>query len=564
MSANDYTNFPPGTHLLNDRMTLIHLLLHTRSNFDTDNSNGNGKDIVLNPTPSDDPEDPLNWSTLRKTLNFGLTCTYVLFTFVLLDLGNVLLPFYEGKVPGVPGQLNLSLGEVTRASGASYAGLALGCLFTIPCVHKFGRRPLYLLSAVLQFACAIWYAKFKSAGEMAAIGLLAGLGGSVSEAIVMITVVDLFFVHQHARMNGLFLFMQALGALGGPIAAGYILLSMQWRWVWWITAIILGVNLLLVVFFFEESKYVPRSRPTANKLHKGDGHSDVSGASSSDSVERINGNEQSRSGSNVESQTYPRKTYFQRLALVTKSDIPILKNLYRPLVAPFMFPAVLFAALQYGIIQAWFSVTTTAGAQLLPKPPYNFKANEIGLYNIGGFIGSLIATFTVSFLSDWLAVWQSRRNKGVFEPEMRLWLLFPAILFTSIGSWVYGIGLNRGWHWAILAVGNGIFGFGFMVTADAALTYLTDSYPMILNDTLVSVVFIRNGLAMITKFPFSAWLDGMGVQNMFILIGVISLATMIMPALLMVYGKRARIHTAHKYMDYAAHQISQRSGLQQG
>ena len=77
------------------------------------------------------------------------------------------------------------------------------------------------------------------------------------------------------------------------------------------------------------------------------------------------------------------------------------------------------------------------------------------------------------------------------------------------------------------------------------------------------MVFIRNGFGMIIKFAFAPWVDGMGVQNTFILIGVLSLATMVMPALLMVYGKRARIHTAHKYMEYAAHQVAQRAGLQQ-
>lgn len=75
------------------------------------------------------------------------------------------------------------------------------------------------------------------------------------------------------------------------------------------------------------------------------------------------------------------------------------------------------------------------------------------------------------------------------------------------------------------------------------------------------MVFIRNGLAMIIKFAIASWFDGMGVQNTFILIGVLSLITMIMPALLMVYGKRVRIHTAHKYMEYAAHQVAQRAGL---
>ncbi|KAJ5347934.1 Major facilitator superfamily domain general substrate transporter [Penicillium brevicompactum] len=539
MSANEYLNFPPGTHILDDR----------------DTGRNGKKGIILNPTPSNDPEDPLNWTTLRKTVNFGLTCTYVLFTFVLLDIGVVAWSIYTDV-------LHLSWSTLNQAGGASYAGLAIGCLFFIPCVHKFGRRPLYLISALIQFACAIWYAKFKSAGEMIVIGLLAGLGGSVSEAIVMITVVDLFFVHQRARMNGIFLFMQSLGTLGGPIAAGYIIVSIQWRWMWWITAIVLGANLLLVLFFFEESKYVPRSMSTGHKIPKKSEVADTNGASSDNGDQSNNSGYLPSDSYLVEAQTYPRKTYFQRLALVTKTDVPILQKLYRPLVAPFLFPAVSFAAIQYGVIQAWFSATTSTGNDRLKLPPYSFKPNAIGLFNLGGFIGAFLATFTVAFLSDWLVVWQSRRNKGIFEPEMRLWLLFPAIICTSIGSWVFGIGLEQGWHWIILAAGNAIFGFGFMITGDMALTYLTDCYPLILNDTLISVVFIRNALAMVIRFALTPWITGMGVQNAFILIGVLSLVTMVMPALLMLYGKRARIHTAQKYMEYAAHQVSQRSDLQ--
>jgi hypothetical protein len=67
-------------------------------------------------------------------------------------------------------------------------------------------------------------------------------------------------------------------------------------------------------------------------------------------------------------------------------------------------------------------------------------------------------------------------------------------------------------------------------------------------------VFVRNGLAMVIRFSFTDWIYGMGIQNTFILIGVIALVTAILPAVLVIYGKRARAKTAEKYRVYASRQ----------
>ncbi|MCJ1377510.1 hypothetical protein MMC17_000605 [Xylographa soralifera] len=40
-------------------------------------ASGSSKDIVLIPTPSDDPEDPLNWSRKRKLLSTASICVFV-------------------------------------------------------------------------------------------------------------------------------------------------------------------------------------------------------------------------------------------------------------------------------------------------------------------------------------------------------------------------------------------------------------------------------------------------------------------------------------------------------
>ncbi|KAL4891089.1 major facilitator superfamily domain-containing protein [Aspergillus ambiguus] len=444
-------------------------------------------------------------------------------------------------------ELGLTYATFNQASGCNYAGLAIGCLLLIPCVHKYGRRPIYLISAVVQFACALWWANFHHAGELIAISLLAGLAGSISEAVVMITVIDLFFVHQHARMNGIFLLMQSLGATGGPIVAGYIVVSLGWRWMWWIIAILLGVNLVLVTFFFEESKYIPILVGQSGPSH---GPELIETKSEEKTANQSAYPVTTRSSTNTRS----RKTILQRLALVTKTDMPIRQHFYQPLVTLFSFPAVAFAAVTYGTILAWFSVTSSAASYFLLADPYDFSPSAIGLFHLGGFVGSFLSTLVTPALNDRSIVRSARRNGGIFEPEMRLWMSIPGAVFNCAGLMVFGIGLGRGMHWAMLAVGCGIFGFGFIMTADVALTYLTDCYPDILGDALIAVVFLRNGFAMVVRFAFTPWVTGMGIQNTFILIGLLALATAIMPTVLMFYGKRARGRTAANYRRYATRQ----------
>jgi MFS family permease len=353
----------------------------------------------------------------------------VLFTFVLIDINSLA---YRGYIK----ELGLTYGTFNISSGCNFAGLAIGCLLLIPCVHKYGRRPLYIISATLQLVCAIWWANFHRAGELITISFLAGIAGSVSEAIVIITVVDLFFVHQHARMNGIFIFMQSLGATGGPVIAGYIVVSLGWRWMWKIVAILVGVNLLFVLCFFEESKYTPTLV----------GHS--ASSKTTDFVE-----DKEKSGTTTEAQPVSsrvtvdvqrsRKSIRQRLAFVTKTDIPIFQHFYQPLIVLFSFPAVAFAALTYGSILSWFSANVSAGSYFLIAKPYNFNAAQIGLFHLGGFAGTLLATVTAPPLIDWLIVRLAKRNEGIFEPEMRLWMMFPAAAINSAGLMLSGIGLAK-------------------------------------------------------------------------------------------------------------------------
>ena len=351
------------------------------------------------------------------------------------------------------GELGFSVNTLNAAAGVNYGGLAIGCIFFIPFVHKYGRRPLYIFSVTVQFVACIWQARVKNKGDLIGSNIVSGLGGAISETVVQITIADLFFVHQHGVMNGFYLLFSSIGAFLGPVAAGYVVQSQGWRWIWWWCVIFLGINLVAVVFFFEESKYVPllSARRGSSVAPQVPGTSSVRDLQDDDSLQK----NPSRDIKQVESASphehppttisidpeIPSKTYWQRLALITPSSASITQHFYQPVILLFTFPAISYTAMTYGSILAWFAIMTSVQATYLLAPPYNFTAIGIGLMNLPPFIGAFIGFFIGGWLNDLSILWLAKRNRGVYEPEMRLWMALPAAIVLPAGILMFGLGL---------------------------------------------------------------------------------------------------------------------------
>jgi len=108
--------------------------------------------------------------------------------------------------------------------------------------------------------------------------------------------------------------------------------------------------------------------------------------------------------------------------------------------------------------------------------------------NVPPFIGLILGFVVGGWFNDRSALYFAKRNNGIFEPEMRLWLALPAAAFIPIGILVFGIGLAHGTHWIVLAVGYGIWGVGFILAGTISLAYVTDCYQDIIGDALVGVM----------------------------------------------------------------------------
>ena len=338
-------------------------------------------------------------------------------------------------------ELGFSVDLLNAGAAVNYGGLAVGCFFFIPLVHKYGRRPIYIFSSALQFASCVWQADMRTAGGYIGSNLISGLGGAISEIVVQITVADMFFVHQHATMNGWFVIFQAAGGFLGPVASGYIVDSQGWRWMWWWCVIFFGVTLVSVVFLFEESKYVPilegQSVTLPSQLDQIELNDDIK-----DKKEAEDHVSSSAVASHVAiNPDIKPKTYMQRMALVTITNESIWPHFYQPIVALFYFPAVSYTAITYGSTLAWFAIMTSLQATYMLSPPYNFSAIGIGLMNVAPFIGAVLGFPCGGYLSDKHILWLSRRNGGIYEPEMRLWLALPVVVLGPASILMFGLGI---------------------------------------------------------------------------------------------------------------------------
>ncbi len=233
------------------------------------------------------------------------------------------------------------------------------------------------------------------------------------------------------------------------VAAGFITDDQGWRWVWWWCAIFFGLQLIAFVFGFEETKYQPletfigrRSSiastsgiPQEVGSDSKDEKNGVGGGVSPDieggSEDNMASDHEYRKMSAIQlNPNIPRKPYRQRLSLLTTTPgdwSHFLRHSWQPFMILGSIPGVLFCSLVYAVLLAWSTVQTTALSTYMLDPPYNFSASSIGLMSLAPFVGNTLGLIICGPVSDWLVLRLSKRNNGIYEPEMRFWVFVPFI-----------------------------------------------------------------------------------------------------------------------------------------
>ncbi|KAI1372760.1 MFS general substrate transporter [Hypoxylon crocopeplum] len=518
--------------------------------------------IILQPRPTSNPNDPLNWPRWRKYLNFGLASF-----FALMVSAQVSATTPTWGPMGT--ELNFSDEVLNDTYAIGCATLALGGFMIMPFALKYGLRPVYVISCAAQLAVMIWAARTQTAGDWWGVNAVQCWLGSLGECMVQMTIADVFFIHQRGLMNSIYVWSANFGGSLAPVAAGFITASQGWRWVWWWCAILFAIETVVMIFGFEESKFNWKENVTGRPVDIEDGEAIVDGkvdekTSPSNTLKTPESqvDESFANGTAVDIDRYiPRKPYWQRLALSTTTKGPwrlFARHAYQPFFIMFTIPGVGYICLVYAILLSWGTVMSAAQSTYMLDPPYSFDSTQIGLMHLAPFIGNTIGALLGGPISDWLVLKLAKRNNGIYEPEMRLWVLVPFIIPALGGPFWFGYALQGGQSWVSVAFATAVTHFGQAPISSVTLTYMLDAYNEIVGDALVALTFSRNTLSTVFVFAMTPWIAAVGMSNVFNTIGAIGAAVLLFSFVFIWKGKEWRFQHAQRYRYYASRQFDPR------
>ncbi|KAH6645078.1 putative MFS transporter [Truncatella angustata] len=530
----------PGNQSSVPRRHLVHSHAHEGAVPGTvDLRAAEGDDTALGqalfPVPAEDPNDPLQWSSSKKTIILVICCAYSF-------LGNA---FLLGPAPYIT--LFSEIFDITpaQASGLiSYPNLAygFGSLVLVPLYLKFGRRPVMLGSMLFFVAGIIGASQAHNFTGLMVARVFAAFGSGICEAIPVQLVNDIFFLHERGKHLAFYSLTCSVAICLGSIAplpsAHMLIEPYSWRLFFYVILAFASALLVLAFLFVEETSY-------DRKAHK------LSETPSEDL----------RAPEDAEK---PAQETYERRAAPVPERIPFFKTLsplghYDPQSPFFMTIARSFT---YFLVPQVFWVITSFGIYIglgafafnytfpikIMGPPYNWSEADSGLIALATLIGFLLAV-PFAPTSDRLAARLTRRNNGVREAEMRLGVMIPAMIVAPAGLILFGLTAQYNLHWLGYFFGVGMEQWSAYFYFSFALAYAVDSYNSNVSEMLIAMNLGKQAISFGLSVNLLDWVleTGYAVVISGIFAAVLILNNIVL-IVFMIWGKKIRQAMARSWL----------------
>ncbi|KAK8098912.1 uncharacterized protein PG998_012153 [Apiospora kogelbergensis] len=496
------------------------------------------KHVVLIPTPSRDPYDPLNLPEWRKNLIVFIIGLYSAFAVLATSGMGAIAPVVTAMYPhDDPARVTDLLTYPTLFMG-------IGNLFAMPLADAVGRRPVFLGSLALSIVAGVWCACSGASltSHIAARDILSMAAGQ-SEALTALMVQEVSFVHQRATKGTWNAAIQ--GSVCGAMFVATTYLVPAWGLAWWygIITIVNAVILVFAVLFVPETLYERVVEDYDGETHE------ASSTADGVKVERVT----TTANHMLDYERYGARTWRRDLrvfAVAPRWDR--MATLYRDAAKGFTVPTVVWLLALNGAFLGVYVFQSSTFAGILLAPPFGLASEWLGFVQLSLIVANFVALPIVGYGSDYLIKLASRINKGVYEPEFRLLTGILPALATVVSCVIFG---QTGAHpdsprwssWAGIAVPYAVGYAAFLGANTVGITYVLDSWPREAGALLLVVAagrgFLSFGLGYATV-PAVGRLGYDGAMNAYaVTCGVISL----LGVPVFFFGKRVRAWTLRHY-----------------
>ncbi|KAL4797418.1 major facilitator superfamily domain-containing protein [Aspergillus venezuelensis] len=423
--------------------------------------------LELDPIPSMDPADPYNWPSWKKISNLILVAFHACMgTFAAAGI----IPAYAT----IAEDFGVTPHQVTYLTSLQIAILGGAPLFWKPLSNRYGRRPIFLLSLICSLVCNIGCAKSPDYASTAACRALQAFFISPASAIGSGVVMETFFKKDRAKYMGVWTLLITLGIPCGPFIFGFVAYRAGYIWIYWVLAIINGVQFILYLFFGPETRYV---------------------------------------GSNVDPKEPAWKREYLSIRRIDPTPIQWIEFI-KPLGLCFR-PCVMVPAAAYAMIFLLSNVLATVEVPQLLQEKFELNTEQLGLQFLGPIIGSLIGEQLGGRMSDMWMNKRAKRSQRKPEPEYRLWLSYLGYACSITGLVVFLVCTEKAksgsWNVSPI-IGIGVGAAGNQLVTTVLITYAVDCHPEDASSVGVCITFVRQIWGFLGPFWFPVMFEDIGLS----------------------------------------------------
>lgn len=298
--------------------------------------------------------------------------------------------------------LGMSINKVVLVSG--YNLLAAGCIgpFVSAFSRKYGKRPVFLVSTLFDIiGTAIGEAKI-SYKYLLAARIVQGFSTSAFESLIVATVGDIYFVHERGLRISFINFVLNSASSLASIICGQVFANLGWLWLFHLFQIFLVIQFVAMFLFCPETTYIRDHRYDTDEATE-------------EKLTELAKVEVQHREVDVSSRPVPKKkTFVQSLAVWT--GVYSHDSIFKFILGPFITlanPAACYAIICSGLLNSWYVGSAIILAGIFAGPPWMFGPSQIGYIGAGPFIGGMIGSIFVGWLSDPVIKLIAKRNNGV-------------------------------------------------------------------------------------------------------------------------------------------------------